>query len=206
MPRSSRSKRESRGSDAGSVEGSQIGPGDDEPQGQSLPLKKSLLTRPRAWGDGRSLDLLRSESSLQDELKRPTKQSRRLAKRLLLSMAKLSGDRIKKTANTGTDTDRKYKFKWLLGADGSKRRFIFFVLKYIALLYATLAFFMKSAGLAYLVLSAQRLGWLLHGKSFYLPHHTPESMRKTGMNYRNIFFTIAQKKGYSHRDIERMIL
>jgi len=121
-------------------------------------------------------------------------------------MAKLSGDRIKKTANTGTDTDRKYKFKWLLGADGSKRRFIFFVLKYIALLYATLAFFMKSAGLAYLVLSAQRLGWLLHGKSFYLPHHTPESMRKTGMNYRNIFFTIAQKKGYSHRDIERMIL
>ena len=83
---------------------------------------------------------------------------------------------------------------------------MFFILKYLAFFYATCVVFMQYMTLGYLVLSAQRWGWLLHGKSFYLPHHTPESMRKTGMSYRNIFFTIAHQRGYSRRDIERMIL
>ena len=125
---------------------------------------------------------------------------------LLVRMSKITGDRIVSSSETGTDTDRKYKFKWLLGTDGSKRRFFFFMLKAVALLYGIFLFVAQYVAVGYLVLSAQRWGWLLHGKSFYLPHHTPESMRKTGMNYRNIFFTIAQKRGYSHRDIERMIL
>ena len=54
-------------------------------------------------------------------------------------------------------------------------------------------------------LRTQRWGWLLHGKSFYLPHHTPDSMRKTSMSYRNIFFTIAQQKGCGRRDFEQHI-
>jgi len=124
----------------------------------------------------------------------------------LVKMSKITGDRIVSSSETGTDTDRKYKFKWLLGTDGSKRRFLFFILKAVALLYGIFLFVAQYVAIGYVVLSAQRWGWLLHGKSFYLPHHTPESMRKTGMNYRNIFFTIAQKRGYSHRDIERMIL
>jgi len=126
------------------------------------------------------------------------------ARTLLIKLSTLSGDRIARTQSTGTETDRQYKFKWMLGVDGSKRRFVFFIVKYMALAYATFFVAMQYMTLGYLVLSAQRWGFLLHGKSFYLPHHTPESM--TGMNYRNIFFTIAQKKGYSHRDIERMIL
>ena len=128
------------------------------------------------------------------------------ARTLLIKLSTLSGDRIARTQSTGTETDRQYKFKWMLGVDGSKRRFVFFIVKCMALAYASFSVAMQYMTLGYLVLSAQRWGFLLHGKSFYLPHHTPESMRKTGMNYRNIFFTIAQKKGYSHRDIERMIL
>ena len=99
-------------------------------------------------------------------------------------MSGFSGDHIVRTKSTGTDHDRKYKFKWLLGTDGSKRRFIFFVMKYLAFFYAASVVLMQYTALAYIVISAQRWGYLLHGKSFYLPHHTPESMRKTGMNYR----------------------
>jgi hypothetical protein len=108
----------------------------------------------------------------------------RQARRILLQMSSLSGDRITRTQVTGTDHDRQYKFKWLLGTDGSKRRFVFFILKYMAFFYASFVLIMQYMALGYLILSAQRWGFLLHGKSFYLPHHTPVSMRKTGMSYR----------------------
>ena len=136
----------------------------------------------------------------------PTKTRSSLRRRMLLHAAKLSGDRLVRNPQTGTDNDREYKFRWLLGTDGSKRRFIFFILKYLAFIYGTCVVLMQYMALGYVVLSAQRWGWLLHGKSFYLPHHTPDSMRKTSMSYRNIFFTIAQQKGFSRRDIERMLL
>ncbi len=141
-----------------------------------------------------------------EDFERCGSSPQRQARRILLQMSSLSGDRITRTQVTGTDHDRQYKFKWLLGTDGSKRRFAFFVIKYLAFFYASFLLIMQYMALGYLILSAQRWGWLLHGKSFYLPHHTPVSMRKTGMSYRNLFFTIAQRKGYSHRDIERMIL
>ena len=36
---------------------------------------------------------------------------------MLLHAAKLSGDRLVRNPQTGTDNDREYKFRWLLGTD-----------------------------------------------------------------------------------------
>ncbi|EKX37761.1 hypothetical protein GUITHDRAFT_116068 [Guillardia theta CCMP2712] len=92
-------------------------------------------------------------------------------------------------------SERKYRLKWLLGVDGSKRRTILFLIKWAVFIYLVVTFY-----------HAQRWGWLLQGKSFYLPYHSPGNMRKTGLAFRNMFFTIARRHGYSHRDIEKMIL
>ena len=85
----------------------------------------------------------------------PTKTRSSLRRRMLLHAAKLSGDRLVRNPQTGTDNDREYKFRWLLGTDGSKRRFIFFILKYLAFIYGTCVVLMQYMALGYVVLSAQ---------------------------------------------------
>lgn len=59
---------------------------------------------------------------------------------------------------------------------------------------------------AYVSYVLQRYGFLRHGSSFYLPNSEQRSVDKRALSFRNLFYTIASRDGYSPSDITKDIL